>query len=934
MNKDEFMAKINEWYDEGEHEKIIEAILALPDSSLDDEILSLLAVAYNNTGEFKKAIAVLESQHDRLDGDYKWHYRMGYALMHASEDEECENDENLRFNILDRARVCFARCMNMNPPEDYLEECDMYIEEIEDIMNEGEDEEELPEDCEPELYDDEEFNTIEEHIREYFGEFPTVYHEMVSPDIHVDICCVPPTEKRDYYTLITMGMGAHIMSLPSDLPPEEYGRAELIICLPRDWKLGETDDEWYWPIGVIKSLARLPIACTTWLGWAHSIDNQEPFASNTELCGSLLINPEDIPEGADVCELPNGDKVRFYEVIPIYRSEMEFKIDHDADALISRMADVSHVVDINRPDTCEGYTAAPNIDDELLSCIDDVESHFRSISEKNLPLDKICAANHIAIFMRWAIKKHLYAYELKEHYPEIINGVLDGSITDLRPFIISELGGTLLTFYFNYEGYRFASYYYLFNSKEDSALFPCDVDSYAEKYFGTERYNSEEFQDEAYLFVPFDENYYEGLSAMIERQYQVFKQKFDREQTESNKGFAEINRGLLGCTCTCFYPRAEDVRNALAAAKIRGKEEGFVPVLFVYDSEPLNRDNPLSAYTNNPDPISPLTIAEVPVKNESDVLPWFKCWFGGSMGENVSSPTVLFEEEFGTRPAVISVYGDTPVLYLPEGDGCFSVMTADPALNESAPENALVLDKGDDADLLPAFIHFVGSSRYRLFAPMEDDRNLVAEYHKALERGKPEGFVPVIITISKELFDALATNSGCLDSTCEFGFNAEALESFRNKMLSCDLSEINAQFDALCSKIPAPTSIENEAPLTRFISYWDINTRKTFPLILAEIPVSVAWQIFAHIPFGGYDRCPALATLMAATARWNERFGALPAVIGSGTLEFFVQRPADKHSAPALAAQMYAVCPVLEHTAPLPSLAASLDGSTVWFFKF
>ena len=140
MNKDELMNRINEWFDNDEHEKIIEAILALPDSSLDDEILGQLAVAYNNTGEYKKAIAVLESQRERLDGNFKWHYRMGYALMNASEDEECENDESLRFNILDRARICFARCMNMNPPEEYLEECDEYIEEIEDILGEGEDE--------------------------------------------------------------------------------------------------------------------------------------------------------------------------------------------------------------------------------------------------------------------------------------------------------------------------------------------------------------------------------------------------------------------------------------------------------------------------------------------------------------------------------------------------------------------------------------------------------------------------------------------------------------------------------------------------------------------------------------------------------------------------------------------------------------------------
>ena len=45
---------------------------------------------------------------------------------------------------------------------------------------------------------------VEGHIEEYFGEFENVFHEIVSPDIHVDICVVPPSEERDYYTLVTI----------------------------------------------------------------------------------------------------------------------------------------------------------------------------------------------------------------------------------------------------------------------------------------------------------------------------------------------------------------------------------------------------------------------------------------------------------------------------------------------------------------------------------------------------------------------------------------------------------------------------------------------------------------------------------------------------------------------------------------------------------
>ena len=68
----------------------------------------------------------------------------------------------------------------------------------------------------PEVYTEEEMEAVEGHIQQYFGEIENVFHELVSPDIHVDICMVPPTEERDYYTLVTMGMGAHRMNVPKN----------------------------------------------------------------------------------------------------------------------------------------------------------------------------------------------------------------------------------------------------------------------------------------------------------------------------------------------------------------------------------------------------------------------------------------------------------------------------------------------------------------------------------------------------------------------------------------------------------------------------------------------------------------------------------------------------------------------------------------------
>ena len=193
---------------------------------------------------------------------------------------------------------------------------------------------------EPEVYTEDEMSAIEQHIKNTFGEFENVFHELVSPDIHVDICVVPPSKERDYYTLVTMGMGAHRMNVPEELAEYKLERAELAIALPKDWKLDEEsmkDERWYWPIGLLKVLARLPISNDTWLGFGHTMDKQSPFAEDTELCAALLVGPQDVVwNGGEVCTLPSGEVVNFYQVIPLYRNEMEYKMEHDADALLKK----------------------------------------------------------------------------------------------------------------------------------------------------------------------------------------------------------------------------------------------------------------------------------------------------------------------------------------------------------------------------------------------------------------------------------------------------------------------------------------------------------------------------------------------------------------------------------------------------------------------
>ena len=70
-----------------------------------------------------------------------------------------------------------------------------------------------------------------------FGNYKNVFHEIASPDIHLDVCIVEPTEEDPYYKLVTMGAGAYKMAIPEKWQKYQLDYAEYVIYLPKDWNI-------------------------------------------------------------------------------------------------------------------------------------------------------------------------------------------------------------------------------------------------------------------------------------------------------------------------------------------------------------------------------------------------------------------------------------------------------------------------------------------------------------------------------------------------------------------------------------------------------------------------------------------------------------------------------------------------------------------------
>ncbi|MBQ7784070.1 MAG: suppressor of fused domain protein [Oscillospiraceae bacterium] len=182
----------------------------------------------------------------------------------------------------------------------------------------------------------------------------TVFHELASEYVHIDVHLVKPTEERPFYMLFTTGMSDLPMTFEDDEPwdfKKVHERAEIFCLLPPDWKFGSDvpkgqEGRYGWVISAIKTAARYPHMCKTWLSNTHTLQYTEenrPFADNTQLSSVIFIqlNDEDFGgkygNGFEGFSTSDNTYINLLCMIPIFEDEMNFKLENGGIALFKRL---------------------------------------------------------------------------------------------------------------------------------------------------------------------------------------------------------------------------------------------------------------------------------------------------------------------------------------------------------------------------------------------------------------------------------------------------------------------------------------------------------------------------------------------------------------------------------------------------------------------
>lgn len=225
------------------------------------------------------------------------------------------------------------------------------------------------------------------------------------------------------------------------------------------------------------------------------------------------------------------------------------------------------------------------------------------------------------------------------------------------------------------------------------------------------------------------------------------------------------------------------------------------------------------------------------------------------------------------------------------------------------------------------------------FPSMEDDDPIMDAFESAKSEGREHGFVPVLIAADETLWEGLMANTKAGENGYVFSLNK--VKNYRNSLLSAPVEnglEILSQYisENEYDNQNIDELVTDTEGINRFYGYWDYSTEKTYPLILAKIPVVNPWEVFAYIPFGGQNQAPDVKEIMAVSKYWFEQHGAIPAVITQDVLEFSLEKPVKQSDAVKLATQQLAICPdIIEQNSEnmnTADFAAALSLSKVWYF--
>lgn len=262
---------------------------------------------------------------------------------------------------------------------------------------------------------------------------------------------------------------------------------------------------------------------------------------------------------------------------------------------------------------------------------------------------------------------------------------------------------------------------------------------------------------------------------------------------------------------------------------------------------------------------------------------------------------------------------------------------------ENIPENTgketpIVQEMSKQAKIMKSFLN----CDCKYYPVNSEDNDIISGYLESLQRSKEGDFIPIIVDISNNLLNAVIMNAvidsdddsesimdlGIREDTNVEDFfkngtidfeTSEVIERYRKNMISKDFSNGKELLDEMIDNNREyfggyelerdELEVEDDPTADMDDLDFEEEIEKQGEILIAEIPVKNPWEIFAYIPFGGWNDCPGNEDIMAISKYWFEKYGAIPFAISHNTLEYIVEKPVDDEDKIRFTEEFYAFCP-------------------------
>ncbi|SFG17780.1 DUF4253 domain-containing protein [Prevotella sp. KH2C16] len=226
------------------------------------------------------------------------------------------------------------------------------------------------------------------------------------------------------------------------------------------------------------------------------------------------------------------------------------------------------------------------------------------------------------------------------------------------------------------------------------------------------------------------------------------------------------------------------------------------------------------------------------------------------------------------------------------------------------------------------------------------DEKATARYQETLERGRKEGFWPCIAYVDEILLDSMNIAIESNDGTEPTEPSLQILTQWREKQLHKPVGNGKAFLTETLQEKKDFVDTQGEGWWQRDVIGEEVDADEveamsvltqasdTAVAVLLEIPVKEPWQIFAYLPYGGWNECPETEQHMSVARYWYEQYGAVPAAIGGDTVQYFLTRPFSAVNLEETALEHFAYCEdsISQGYGSISAWKAALPKSSYWFF--